>query len=85
MPGRRTPPIPDKVAAMGEKRIDERSGLVPGRRVDDESRPLVEYEEMVVLEDDVEGKTLRHGLGRHGGRQDQVDRFAGADLRLGVG
>ena len=53
IPGRLTPPIARQaVAAMANQRVDQRSGGVAGRGMDDEPGRLVDDEQMRVLEDD---------------------------------
>ena len=59
MPGRATPPMPERLcAAMGDQRIDQRAGRVAGAGMDHEPGRLVDDDERVVLIDDVEGNGL---------------------------
>ena len=62
MPGRRRPasgrePPPARLAC--EQRVDDRAGLVPGRRMGHEAGRLVDDEDVGVLVDDVERDVLR--------------------------
>ena len=64
MPGRLTPPMPDSDgAAMGDQRIDQRAVGMAGRGMDDETRRLVDDDEMLVLEHDVERDVLAGDVG----------------------
>ena len=64
-----TIPGPVLVAPGGvvrEQAVHERAALVPGARVDDDARRLVDHEQVLVLPDDVEVHLLggeRAGLG----------------------
>ena len=59
MPGRATPPIPERLcAAMGDQRVDQRSGRVAGAGMDHEPGRLVDDDERVVLIDHVQGNGL---------------------------
>ena len=52
MPGRATPPMPDRlVAAMGDQRVDQRAAGMAGAGMDDEPGRLVDDDQRVVLID----------------------------------
>ena len=72
-------------AAMRNEGIDQGSGLVPRRGMDDQAGRLVDDDEVVVLVDDVEGDRFRPRLGRHRRRHRHDDLLAGTDdpARLG--
>jgi hypothetical protein len=60
IPGRATPPIPDKLPrAMMEQRIDQGAVEIARCRMDDQPGGLVDHDQMLVLEDDVERDILR--------------------------
>ncbi len=68
MPGRSTPPMPDRlVAAMGEQRVDQRAAGVAGRRVDHHAGRLDQHDQVLVLEQDLELARLGAGVRRRGG------------------
>ena len=52
------------VAAVGDERVDERAGGVPGGGMHDEVRRLVDDDEVAILVDDVERDRLGGGLRR---------------------
>ena len=51
-------------AAMGDQRVDQRAGLVAGRRMHHEALRLVDDDDVVVLVDDIERDILALGLRR---------------------
>ena len=57
-----------QVGAVEEKGVDERPRVVAGGRVDDETRRLVDEDDVRVLVDDVERDVLGFGVGRQGWR-----------------
>jgi len=64
MPGRRTPPIPDRLApAMADQGVDEGTVRVTRRRVDNQPCGLVDDDQMFILEADLERHRLRDGTG----------------------
>ena len=66
MPGRRSPPMPDRLfAAMSDQRVDQRAGPVSGGRMHHQALGLVDDDHVVVLVDHVE----RNGFGRRLGRR----------------
>ena len=54
MPGRSAPPMPLRPADVMQQRVDERAARVPGRRVHDHARRLVDDDEVVVFVEDRE-------------------------------
>ena len=59
MPGRRTPPIPDKAgAAMRDQRVDQRAVGIARGRVNDQPGGLVDDDQMCILEADIERDRL---------------------------
>ncbi len=72
------------VAAMGDERVDQRAGLVPGRRMDDEPGRLVDHQQVGILVDDVEGNVLALGLGRHAAAARRPRRRARLELSAGI-
>ena len=84
MPGRRDAADAGKaVAAMRDQRVDERSGLVPGRRMHDQAGGLVDDQQVGILVDDLEGDDLAFRFGRQGRRH--VDNDARACIELSIG
>lgn len=71
-----------EVGAVVEEGVDEGSRLVAWRGVHDEVGGLVDDDEVVILEEDVEGDVFRHGF--HGDRWRSVprDEVAGADAHF---
>ncbi len=67
------------VAAMGEQRVHQGAVLVAGSGVDDETRGLVEHQNVFVLVEDGEGDGLRLRGGGDGGRLAEFVERAGAD------
>ena len=80
MPGRRTPPMPERlVAAMREQRVHQRAVGIAGRGMNHEPGRLVDDDDMLVLIDDGEIHGLRHRLVGDRRRQAQGEALAGAD------
>lgn len=71
-------------AAVGDQRVDQRAGLVPGGGMDHEVLRLVDDDDVVVLEHDVERDVLAFGLGGRGGGHVDCDRIARFDMISGV-
>ena len=71
-------------AAMGNQRVDQRSGLVPGGGMHHEILRLVDDDEVVVLEHDIERDILAFGLGGGGRRHVDCDRIPRIDMISGV-
>ena len=71
-------------AAMGDQRIDQRAGLVPGRGVHHQSPGLVDDNDVVVLVDDIERDILALGLRGGGLGYVDCDRIARSDVISGV-
>ena len=85
MPGRMTPPMPESDgAAVGDQRIDQRAGGVPGRGMHGEALGLVDDDEVRVLVDDRERDGLRLGLGGLGRRHATTIGLAGFHLAAEV-
>ena len=85
MPGRLTPPIPERlVAAMGDQRVDQRAGLMAGGRMHHQAAGLVDDDDVVILIDDIERDSFARRLGRHGLRHVDCDRIASRDMISGV-
>ena len=64
---------------MGQERVNQRSGRPPGAGMDDESRRLVQDQQVVVLVEDLEGNRFgREGQG-FGGWDRQRHTVAGFD------
>ena len=59
MPGRITPPMPDRSLAVGEHGVDERGRRVARRRMHRHPGRLVDHEQVAVFVDDVERDRLR--------------------------
>ena len=59
MPGRRSPPMPQAVAAMGDQRVDQRAVFIAGRRVHDQAWRLVEHQQVAILIEDRKRDCLR--------------------------
>ena len=76
MPGRSTPPTPDRLAAaMGQERVDQRAvDAWPARRVDDQPGGLDQHDQVLVLEQDLQ--RVRLGAGRAGARRRHVEHEA---------
>ena len=69
---------------MRDQRIDQRAGLVPGRRMHDESLGLVDDDDVVVLVDDIERDILARGFRIDSRWHIDCDRIAGGDMISGV-
>ena len=55
MPGRLTPPIPERLpAAMGDQRVDQRAGFMAGGGMHHKPSGLVDDNDIVILIDDIE-------------------------------
>ncbi len=67
-------------AAMGEQSVDKGAAVMPGGRVHNESRRLVDDNKIVILVDDIEFDGLRDRLGRLGGGQFDSDPLAILEL-----
>ena len=77
MPGRSHPADAGKAgAAMGDQRIDQGAGLVPGGRMHHEAPGLVDDDDVVILIDDIERDILALGLGGDRLRHVDCDRIA---------
>jgi hypothetical protein len=74
----------ERAAAMGDQRIDQRTGLVARRGMHHQPLRLVEDDDVVVLEHDVEGDILAFRLRRGRFRHVDCDRIAGGDVISGV-
>src|SRR5690606_34375323 len=70
--------------AMGDQRINKRSFFISRGGMDDESGGLVDDDQLVVLEDDIEGNVLAFGPGGLRHRHVQLDAIAGFDPVCGV-
>ncbi len=70
--------------AMGNQRVDQRSGLMPGGGMHHEILRLVDDDDVVVLEHDIERDVLAFGLGGGGGRHVDCDRIPRIDMISGV-
>ncbi len=85
MPGRLTPPIPDKDAPQWAiSAFTSVPGLVAGGGMHNEALGLVDDDDVLVLEHDIEGDILAFGLRRDGRRHVDCDRIAGSDMISGV-
>ena len=69
---------------MGDQRIDQGSGFMPGGGVHHEPFWLVDDDDVVVLVDDIERDILARGLGGDRLRHVDCDRIAGGDMISGV-
>ena len=72
-------------AASTEQRMNEGPGVMPGRRVHDHARRLVDDGEVVILVDDVEGYVLGSCLQHKRLRQLDFDDVTGRDAVGGLG
>ena len=86
IPGRSTPPTPERSSAVGEQRVDEGAVGVAGGGVDDQAGRLVDDDQVLVLEQHVERDLLGHELGRRrtGGGVDLDRRRRAAELAAGL-
>ena len=67
MPGRLTPPMPDRLSPQCASSALTRVPVgVAGRGMDDQPGRLVDHDEVLVLEHDAERDGLGRGLGRLG-------------------
>ena len=85
MPGRRSPPMPGGVAAMGEQGVDQGAVLVARRGMDDQPGRLVEHHQVGVLVENRQRDRLRQRRRRDRGRRRQAVKRAGADGFGGLG
>ena len=85
MPGRFTPPMPGQaVAAVGDQRIDQGAGGMPGRRMHHQPGRFVDHHDLVVLVHDVERDAFALGAGLLGRRHGDGDHLAGVDAIAGI-
>jgi hypothetical protein len=78
MPGRRTPPTPERSPTWRSRALTRVPRAVPRAGVDDQAGRLVHDDEMGVLVHHVDRDVLGLGLGGHGGRHGDEDRLPGA-------
>ncbi len=71
-------------AAMGDERIDQRTGPMPGGRMHDQPFGLVDDDDVVVLINHVQRNGLGSRLGRCGFRNVDDDGGAGIDAVAGI-
>ncbi len=75
----------EAVAAMGEEGVDEGTGTVAGSGVDHHARRLDQHQQMLVLEQDVEGVAFRAWRRRPGRRYLEIETLAVFDPPRRVG
>ena len=85
MPGRRTPPIPDRLAPQWAISALTRVPVSwPGGGMHHQPARLVDDDDVVVLIDDIERDRLAGRLGGDRRRHVDCDRIAGGDMISGV-
>jgi hypothetical protein len=73
------PTNPAQVGAVVEERVDEGPRGMSGCRMNDHVRRFVEYQQILILVEDVQGNGFRLRLGRLGGWHFDLDCFAGVE------
>ena len=85
MPGRLTPPMPERLSPQwAMSALTSVPAVMAGGRMDDEAGRLVDDDEVVVLVDDGERDRLAPRLGRRRGRDFEHDLGARLHPRRGL-